>query len=210
MTSADLPKVNTLVTVALDSGAEGRSRVESSGDARLTVTAPAELDVDDLTVGRTATVRWSAGRRGCHTAPMRVTARRGRSVPTWDLDLAGPVKLEQQRRFVRGGGGEPLALWHRLRPQGMPFDGVVLNVSEGGVRARFTEIVVSVGDRVTIQFQLADEWIEVPGRVVRIRAVPHLGATELVVLYEAAEQQATAIRRYIFQRESLIRRAALR
>lgn len=204
-----LPEVNALVELAILGGEAYPSRVDDRRGDLLTVVAPLNLLVSDVPeIGRQLTVRWSAGRRGRYAAPAKLVETRHEQVSTWDVEITGPAEIEQNRRYVRGGGGELVRLRLALTPDDPPLDGRVVDVSERSVRSRLRNPPFRTGDPVEVRMELDDEVIEVEGSVLRVIEQPEPHVADVVVLYEPEEAQATVIRRYVLRQQMLARARA--
>jgi hypothetical protein len=172
----------------------------------MTISAPARLLVSDLpAVGTEVTVRWSAGARGRLAAPSRVVSVRNGTLSTWVVEITGPVQVEQNRRFVRGGGGEVLDLERRGATGPGPVRGRVVDVSERSVRGRFTAIEIKAGDAAGIRMVLDDQVLDLSGSVLRVIENSDSPDVDVVAIFEPDEAEATAIRRYVMKLQMLER-----
>lgn len=156
-------------------------------------------------VGATLTLRWPAGPRGRWALPVRVEAVDENRVLVLP---AGAAEIEQQRHFVRGGGGEPTLL---RRPRCPDIEGWIRDLSEQGVRAHFADVILAVGEEVRLRVQLDDTLIEVPAVTTKVESlrqtVPQRGpmSVEVVATLRPDEHQAQAIRRYVMRQQMLAR-----
>jgi len=148
------------------------------------------------------TLRWAAAPRGRYAVTGTVTAIDENRVA---VRFADEPAIEQSRDFVRGGGGEAIVL--RL-PGQEPAEGEIHDLSEGAVRAHFTDVEVGPGDEITVRMQVGPEIVEFPARAVKVNSVrqqvPRRGPllVELVAVFTAAdEQQARIVRRYILNQQ---------
>ncbi len=165
------------------------------------------LAVADVPPANSAvTLRWAAAPRGRYTSAGNVAAVDGNRV---DVRLSGEPEIEQTRDFVRGGGGEPIVL---LLPSQAPAEGHVRDLSEGAVRAQFTDVEVKSGDDITLRVQVGDEVVEFPARVVSVSSmrqqIPRRGPmlVELVAVFSGTdEHSAQVIRRYIMHEQLMAR-----
>ena len=112
--------------------------------------------------------------------------------------MTGTPEIQQDRRFVRGGGGELIELWPAEEPAGV-IRGVVVDLAEASVRARFSHVSVADGDEVGIRLTLDPEAVEVTGRVLRKRTDQAEDVVEVIALYEPEEATAQVIRRYVLR-----------
>jgi hypothetical protein len=206
MGSGTVPGINALIELAVFGGEAYASRVEDLNGRRLTVAAPLNLLISDLPeIGRKVTLRWPAGPRGRYAAPATIAEIHQDRIATWDIDVTGPPEIEQNRRYVRGGGGEPMCLRRTLSPDDPAVDAWVVDVSERSVRGRFTDLKIKAGDPVTVRMTLDDEMVDVTGSVLRVIDQPEEKVADVVVVYEPDEQQATVVRRYVLRLQMLAR-----
>jgi len=152
-------------------------------------------------VDSSVTLRWAAAPRGRYALTCDVVAVDGNRV---EVRHTGSPKLMQTRSWVRGGGGEPVVL---LRKMHGDATGVVLDLSEQAVRAHFTDIEVHPGDQMLMRVQLDDEVVEFSAQAHKVSSmrqqVPRRGplSVEMVAIFEADEQQAKLVRRYIMRHQ---------
>jgi hypothetical protein len=159
--------------------------------------------------GSTVTVRWSAAPRGRYASSGDVLAVDGNRV---EVRVEGEPAIEQDRNFVRGGGGEPVV----LVPAGQEAaTGFLHDISEQSIRAHFTDVEVLPGQEIRLRIQLGEEVVEFPATVTKVSSmrqqIPRRGplSVELVAVFESNdEQQARVIRRYVM-RHQLIARGAI-
>jgi hypothetical protein len=203
---SNAPEVNTLIELAVLGGEAYASRVEDRHGERITVAAPLDLVIGDLPqVGREVTLMWPIGGRGrCSATGQIVEVHRGH-VSTWEVKVTGQSRIEQNRRFVRGGGGEPIRIRRTLTDQDPTVQGRVVDLSERSVRCRVSGLEIKAGDPVDSWIALDDDAIEVSGSVLRVVDKPEDKAHGIVVVFEPDEAQATVIRRYVLRRQLLAR-----
>ncbi|MEV1286899.1 PilZ domain-containing protein [Micromonospora sp. NPDC049679] len=204
-----LPAINALVEVSVFGGDSYKSRVEDAGDGVLAIAAPLNLRVTEVPdVGDQITVRWPAGERGRYAAAGHLIEVVGGALPRWVMRPDGPPKLEQSRSYVRGGGNE-LVQVRRLSPSGDTVEGRVIDISEGGVRARFDEIELAGGDEVEVRVELGEDILSVEGRVLRVWQEEDGEQTLLVLVFEPHERDARVIRRYVLRHQLMLRNGRL-
>ena len=206
MGPSGMPEVNTLIELAIIGGEAYSSRVEDRHGERITVAAPLDLLVADVPeIGREVTLKWPLGGRGrCSTTGQIVDVHHG-LVATWEVKVTGQFRIEQNRRYVRGGGGEPIRLRRALDAEDPTVQGRVIDLSERSVRCRVSDLTIKAGDPVATWIGLDDEVIEVGGSVLRVVDKPDEKAHGIVVVFEPGEAQATAIRRYVMRQQLLAR-----
>ncbi len=181
-------------------------RVVQATEAMFTLS----LALDDLPPADSeVTLRWAAAPRGRYAIAGTVAAIDGNRV---EVRYSGEPAIEQSRDYVRGGGGEAIVL---LLPGQAAAEGTIHDLSEGSVRAHFTDVEMQPGDEVTLRMQVGDEVVEFPARAVKVSSVrqqiPVRGPliVELVAVFTAAdEHQARIIRRYIYSQQMKARSRA--
>jgi hypothetical protein len=202
-----LPAVNELIEVSILGGESHRSRVEDVDGDTVTVAAPLNLKVEDLPgIGDLVTIRWSAGARGRYAAPARIVEFVRGGVPRWITRPTGTVVVEQSRQFVRGGGGEPVVLLRQGQDDTSPVQGHVADLSEGGLRARFTDLEGAVGDTVVVTLTLDGETIDATGQIHRTTRDHGEPGVQVVVVLDLPERQAQLVRRYVMKHQLAARR----
>lgn len=200
-----LPAINSLVQVSVLGGNSYRSRVEDAADGKLIVAAPLELKVTEVPqLGEKLTVFWGAGERGRYAITGPLVEVVASNPPRWVIRPDGAPRLEQNREYVRGGGDEPISV-RRLSPNSETFDGRVVDVSEGGVRARFNECDLSPGEQIFVTLQLGEDIVGLEGTVLRTWQEEDESVRYAVVVFEPHERDARVIRRYVLQHQ-LMRR----
>jgi hypothetical protein len=184
---------------------------ETLSDVRVVHTAGTVITLslalaDVPPAGTTVTVRWAAATRGRYALSADVVATDGNRV---EIRYAGEPAIEQSRHFVRGGGGEPIILVRQGHDDAVGF---VHDVSEGSVRAHFTDVDVRPGHQMLLRVQLGGEIVEFPATATKVSSlrqqVPRRGplSVEIVAVFDSPdEHQARAIRRYIMRHQLLAR-----
>jgi hypothetical protein len=199
---SDLPELHALIELAIADGGAHSSHVENLTGNRIVVAAPVNLPADQVPpVGSRATLRWPAGRRGRHAAPAKIVQIDRRPGAGWEIEVTGLPVIEQNRRYVRGGDGEPIRLRRTLAPNDQPVTARIVDVSERSVRARCANARMKAGDPVDVWLEL-DQVIQVNGVVLRVVERPAPLPTDVVVVYDATEDQAAAIRDYVMQQQA--------
>ncbi|HEX8631554.1 MAG TPA: hypothetical protein VF755_25630 [Catenuloplanes sp.] len=206
MSTPAWPTVDTPVEVGVPTGDRHPSRVQEAGEQWLSLTAPVGPEgVEPPGLGGELTVRWAAGPRGRYALPVTLVATSATAEPVWVVQAAGAARIEQDRHFVRGGGGEEV----QLRRVGAPADhtsrGHLVDVGEGSVRARFTGLNIRTGEQVWVQLSLGDAIIPAVGEVFQVITEVNTTVVEVVTVYELPENQARAIRRYVLRQQLLTR-----
>jgi hypothetical protein len=156
-------------------------------------------------VGASVTLRWSAGPRGRYALTGAVlTADENRI----DVAAGSAPKVEQNRNFVRGGGGERVLL---RRPGCTDALGWIRDLSEQGIRAHFADADLTEGDEVRLHIQLDADMVDVTAVATKVaslrQTVPQRGpmSVELIAVFRPDETQAQVIRRYVMRQQMLAR-----
>lgn len=217
MTPMTLPAAGEQIEVSTSEDRSYTTWVDLSEGRSMRVFAPHDLLVEDLPGrGSVVVVRWHSA-RGRHHVDTVFVERRGDGGLQWVLEVEGDLRITQDRQFVRGAGGEPLTL-ERLDPEPDADDpasrapaevvsGVVVDLSERGVRARCEVLEVEPGDTVSMLMTLDATVVGVTGTVLRLFPGRHGDFPEVVVVFETDEATATMLRRYVLQAQLRARRA---
>lgn len=225
MSRATLPAAGDQIEVATSDERSYTTWVDLSDDRYMRVFAPHDLLVEDLPGrGSVVEVRWHSA-RGRHHVDAVFVERIGDGGLQWVLEVEGDLRIVQDRQFVRGAGGEALTL-ERLVPApspGAPDDaaategsrppaevvaGVVVDLSERGVRARCARLDVETDDEVSVVVTIDTTPVAVAGTVLRVFPGERDIAPEVVVVFEPDEPTATLLRRYVLQAQLRARRTA--
>jgi hypothetical protein len=216
-----MPPVNSLVRVVLADDEERPSRVESDDDGLLTVAAPWHAATIAPEAGEPLAIRWATVRGVCEVAASLVAVEWEQKVPLWRVQVTGEVRIVQRRRFVRADASAPVTVApvptdpdaERIEP----VMATLTNLSEGGARCRVDNItalekagLVQDGG-IELRLSLGAAIVHVVGEVVRITPdVPWTpkDRAEIVAAFEAPEQAADLIRRFVLHQQVLARRAA--
>jgi hypothetical protein len=203
MNTYQLPAAGTIVEMTVSSEPVNGVRVVQANGPLLTLSMALAAVPDQ---GSTVTLRWPAGERGRYALTGTVVAIDDTRV---NVEPAGQPDIEQQRSFVRGGGGEEVLLYLPGRPD---IHGYVRNISERGVRAHFTDVVLAEGDTFRLRVALPPDTVELAATAVKVESmrqkVPEDGpiSVELVAVFTSDnEAQAKVIRRYILRQQLLAR-----
>jgi len=153
--------------------------------------------------GSAVTLRWAAAPRGRYALRGTVT---GVDENRIDIVTEGEPIIEQARNYVRGGGGELIAM---VRPGHPDATGKVHDISERSVRAHFTDVEVRPGTEMHLRIQLDEEIVEFAATATKVNSmrqqVPHRGpvSVEMVAIFDKDERQAKIIRRYVLRQQML-------
>jgi hypothetical protein len=202
MTEHALPTPGTFVELTTADEPVRDVRVVAADEAVITLS----LAISAVPApGTTMVLRWPAGERGRFARDAAVVKADENRV---DVRPTGVTRLEQQRHFVRGGGGEPMVLSRPGRPDAV---GAIRDISEQSVRAHLTDVELAEGEEFGMRAQLGEDIIEARATVVRVaclrQTVPHRGpvSVEFVAVFHTDERQAKIIRRYVLQQQARAR-----
>jgi len=199
-----LPDAGSYVEMTASDEQATRVRVVHAEGRGLTLSAPLVAVPD---VGETVTLRWSAAPRGRYALPCAVTAVDENRL---EVEAHAEPLVEQQRHYVRGGGGEQVIM-HRT---GFPSaNGWIRDISEHSMRAHFEGTNVRDEENLRLRIELGSEILEVRAIATRVEALPQQVppgpmSVELVAIFEPNEAQARVIRRYVMRQQLLSRSRA--
>ncbi|GGL06654.1 hypothetical protein [Mangrovihabitans endophyticus] len=212
MTSSPLPQPGSLIELSTPppahaedapfSGPYAGTRVIRADGSVLTLSLPLAHVPG---TGTPVTLRWPAGPRGRYVVPGSVTRV---DENRFDVTLTGAVEVEQQRHFVRGGGGEPVLLH---RPDLPDATGFIRDISERSVRAHFRGVDVHEGDEVCLRVALDLDLVDLHAVVTKVAGLPQKvpergpASVELVAVFTESEPHAQTIRRYVLRLQMLAR-----
>jgi hypothetical protein len=158
-------------------------------------------------VGATVTLRWSAAPRGRYALPCSVLEVDENLLK---VEARGEPLVEQQRNFVRGGGGERVTMYRTGLPD---VTGWIRDISENSVRAYFEDTKVRDGETMRLRIVLGSEVIEVAATASKIELLPQEEppgsvSVELVAIFTPDEARARMVRRYVMHQQLLSRSRA--
>jgi hypothetical protein len=203
-TTVLLPDAGSYVEMTASDEQASRVRVVHAEGKGLTLSAPL---VAVPVVGAAVTLRWSAAPRGRYAltcAVLEVAENR------LQVEARGEPLVEQQRHFVRGGGGEQVIM-HRA---GFPdANGWIRDISEHSMRAHFEDTNVRDGEDLQLRIELGSEIIDVGATASKVERLaqqvpPGPMSVELVAIFDVTEAQARVIRRYVMRQQLLSRTRA--
>jgi hypothetical protein len=203
MTSNPFPETGSLVEITADGDDPLRGvRVVQTDDEIVILSLAVAATPPE---GAAVTLRWPAGLRGRYVQAGLVVGVEENRVA---VELAGEPGIEQQRNFVRGGGGEQVLL---RRPGQSDVIGWIRDISEQGTRAHFADVELHEGDDIVLRFLLDPDLVEVDAVASKVeslrQSIPRRGpmSVEVVALFVADETQAQVIRRYVLRQQLLTR-----
>jgi hypothetical protein len=190
----DAPGLGTHVRVNLVSSPVEFPAVLTVQDGDVLVLSPPELRVlllhrpcvdDDVIVG------WTA-RGARYEMPCVVTAMEPDD--GWRLRRTGPAERVQRRAYVRAGLVSSCSV---QLPTG-PVTGVVLDLSEAGMRCRLSVDVPPVeGDQVAVELPRERGGLSLVAEVARVRRAD-TASVELGLRFLATEDVADRLRKQVF------------
>jgi hypothetical protein len=202
MTSHVLPDAGALVEMTASGDPLRGVRVVHAEDSVVTLSLALAAVPP---VGADVTLRWPAGARGRYAQEALVVGVDENRV---DVQATGPGRIEQQRNFVRGGGGEQVLLLRAGEPDTL---GWIRDISEQSVRAHFADVPLHEGDEFRLRIELGPDVIEMDATAAKVASlrqnVPQRGpmSVEVVALLAADETLAQTIRRYVLRQQLLTR-----
>jgi hypothetical protein len=211
-----MPEISSPVSLS-HGDAYLESRIELVDGKTVVVAAPFNETVEIPELGTILSLSWIAGPRGRYVVDARlVSTSRVEGVPTrcWTLTVESAPVLNQRRRYVRAGGGEPVRI--RADGPGIVITGAASDVSEGGVRFRIdgarpgdpARVTLDDGEPVNTIVQLGDDMLDADGAVLRTIDDPITRTVDMIVTLELSERQAEKVRQYVMRQQMLARRAA--
>ena len=203
-TSAHLPDAGSYVEMTASDEQAARVRVVHAEGVGLTLSAPRAAVPP---VGTPITLRWSAAPRGRYALQCAVVDIEENRVR---VRTSGTAEIEQQRLFVRGGGGEQVVM--RRAGQG-DAHGFIRDISEHSMRAHFEDTAVTEGEDLQLWIQLGGEIVDVPAVASRVAMMPQQVppgpmSVEIVAIFATDESQARVVRRYVMRQQLLNRTRA--
>lgn len=196
------PAVNTAVTVDVAGWREPLpTRVEELDDSVVVADPLSGEDDHDPSLGTSVRISWQSD-RGPSEMPAILAGKELRTVPLWRLQPDGPPVISQRRLHVRVGALLPVVL-HSVQET---LVGHLVDLSEGGLRAVCrTRASVSIGERLTIRFDVDGQQVVVHGSAVEVDS--HVDRTCVRCRFvDLLPHQADVIRRFLFDRQVRERR----
>ncbi|MEU4425665.1 PilZ domain-containing protein [Actinoplanes sp. NPDC024001] len=196
-TAVDLPEIGTPVFLVLSDGINLRSRLESVDGGTFSVAAPLEIAGPALLEpGHRFDVFWAPPRTRV-VLPSRLIGISERAPLRWTFAPTANARTENRRQFVRGGAGAVVRLDSEV--SGQPAEGVLLDISEGGLRCWIDEpMSLTRGDRLRATVWLGTSEAVLSCTVHTVRQAPHGDPGQhLILTFDAKEDVARMIRQYI-------------
>jgi c-di-GMP-binding flagellar brake protein YcgR len=205
---ADAPQVNSLLYVTIGDN-NFRTRVEDVSGDELTIGAPigaGDHEIPDD--GSELAVFWTSI-RARYVMPVQMKGRTRGKPMRWHLLVTGEPVRQTRRRFVRAGCGSSLEIISIDGKQCKNLAAQLVDISEGGLRCRVSDVDKFQGGPVVAQIKLPERTIKVTSREAFPRPSHEGQGQDMVIVYELSESDAQAIRRHIFQWEGAERRNRL-
>lgn len=194
----DWPQIGTPVFLVLGEGVNFRSRLEAVDGESFSVAAPLEIAGPAvLEPGHRFDVFWAPPRTRV-VVPSRLIATSATAPLRWTLVPTAPARHDNRRQFVRGGAGAAVRL--EAEAGGQTAEGVLLDISEGGLRCWTDEPTsLTAGDRVRATVWLGTSEAELSSTVHTVRQAPHGDPGQhLILTFDALEDVAQLIRQYVY------------
>ncbi len=197
LADVELPAIGDPIFLVLGDGVNLRSKLESVDGETFSVAAP--LETTGLAMfepGQEFEIFWAPPRTRV-VLPCRLVEVSGSAPLRWILTPAGTPRHDNRREFVRGGAGAVVRL--EAEVSGQPAEGVLLDISEGGLRCWIDEVTsLSPGDRVEATVWLGTAEAKLSGVVHNVREAPHGDPGQhLILTFDTKEDLAQTIRQYI-------------
>lgn len=205
MTTSDLTVGERTFLFLPDGSSCGAKVLAITGDT-VTITAPSIAVESMPMVEDELDMQWfrSRGRYEVTVILAGVYDENGRHC--WDLEFVTEPFVRQERRFVRGPGGQVATV---TRESGDVVLGEVVDLAECSARVRFQTGHPLLHERVSLNFDIDDEVIATAGTVTRTSPGTMLGV-DTVVMLDVSPQQADVLRRHIFAQQRRELRSANR
>ena len=195
---AELPDVNDLVDVTLDSRSEPLAAVVSAVTVESVLLAqPMDRSgrIMRPEAGESGLLVWGGGSK-LRQAPIEVLETTGAPEPTWLVRPTGAAERAQRRSFVRANVSLPVLVRHATAD----LEITAVDLSEGGMRCYTgAEVAFERGDEVVAEF-VPGLTLAVPATVIRLHRGDEERPTELGLQFvELGMADADNIRRYVFR-----------
>jgi hypothetical protein len=197
---ADLPDVNDLVDVMLDSRTEPLVAVigavaDDSVLLREPIDRTGRMVLPDT--GDLGLLVWGVG-EGMRQIPIVVLETNRRPEPTWLVRLSGHAERCQRRSFVRSAVNLPVLVRHA--DSDSELEVMAVDLSEGGIRCiSRSEVAFTRGDSVIAEFNTGQH-LAASATVVRLRLGDEERPTDVGLSFTGLRMaDADSIRRYVFR-----------
>lgn len=195
--AVEMPEIGTPVFLVVGEGLNLRSKLEAVDGGALVVTAPLEtVGLQMFEPGREFEVFWAPPRSRV-VLPCRLASVSERPPMRWTLVPTAAARHDNRREFVRGGAGAVVRLDAAI--SGQPKEGVLLDISEGGLRCWVDEpVTLTPGDQVQATVWLGTAEAKLSGLVHTVRPAPYGDPGEhLILTFDAKEELGRMIRQYV-------------
>jgi hypothetical protein len=209
--TVELPAIDALVLVDLghqdcEIATGATSRVEGYDSGDMIIQAPRfKGDLIAAAVGLEVLVRW-LGPRGVHTLATEIVDVRRARLTTWRVRPLGDVLIVQRRDYARAQLHTPIALVPVVAQTASGTRGSLIDLSEGGLRARIDGSPLLVGTQVEARLDLEGMRVGLLGNVLRLWQPNGMSSSHEVALIIVAGRNGDLIRRVVFHQQMLARR----
>jgi hypothetical protein len=206
-----LPGMNSLLLVDVgevnaELAAGVASRVEGHPAGDVLIAAPGFTgDLHAVVEGLQVLLRWF-GPRGVHSLATELVEVRRAQLTTWRVRPVGPVLITQRRDFARAALHTPIALVPVVAEVVLVTTGSLVELGEGGLRARVNGQPLIIGTEVIARLELEGVPIGFEGNVLRSALVDGTAEIHEVVVLIAAGRNGERIRRVVLHQQMLARR----
>lgn len=205
------PGTNSLLTVDIGGlsaniAAGVASRVEGQFAGDLLIAAPRFTgDLDPVRAGLPVLLRWVGPRGALSLATELVEVRRGQ-LTIWRVRPVGQVLISQRRDFARAPLSTPITLVPVVEELVLVTTGSLVDLSEGGLRARVSGRPFISGTAVEAHLELEGVPVTFEAQVLRSGDFDRTSETHEVVLLIVAGPHGERIRRVVLRQQMLARR----
>jgi hypothetical protein len=185
------------------------SRVEGDHAGDLLIAAPGFTgDLHAVVTGLPVLLRW-VGPRGVHSLATELVEVRRAQLTTWRVRPVGQVLILQRRDFARAPLHTPIAFVPVVADVVLVTTGSLVELGEGGLRARVTGRPLIIGTEVLARLELEGVPIGFEGNVLRSALIDRTAEIHEVVVLITAGRNGERIRRVVLRQQMLARRGAV-
>jgi hypothetical protein len=182
------------------------SRVEGHHEGDVLIAAPTFAgDLHSVSEGLTVVLRW-VGARGEYSLSTELIEVRRAQLTTWRVRPVGQVRVLQRRDFARAPLSTPIALVPVVAEMVLVATGLLVDLGEGGLRARVSGRPLVIGTDVMAQLELEGVPVTFAGNVLRAGEFDRPSETHEVVVLIVAGAHGERIRRVVLRQQTLARR----
>jgi c-di-GMP-binding flagellar brake protein YcgR len=200
------PQVHCLVTVTDQLGRQYRSRIEDVGDGVLVLARPLDLPVEhEFGIGAAVLVSWSDQAGVVEVDTELLDSQLPGRLGFWLVRELGPYRVQQRRQYVRVSvpGLARLSLLDAESGQPGPSRTArLMHVSEAALRCALPNeqaVDIGLGAQVMVEFGMAGSQFQLAASVLKLEPARHKdGVLELVLMFQADENESATLRRLVF------------